>query len=84
VWATLRTFAADPTRLDGQLGMTAALHTWGQTLTRHVHLHCLVPGGFVSRLRQTIYAGRLPRIEDRAQIDAVLDALMAADWLVYS
>ena len=25
--------------------MTAMLHTWGQTLVRHVHLHCLVPGG---------------------------------------
>jgi hypothetical protein len=25
--------------------MTAVLHTWGQTLTRHVHLHCIVPGG---------------------------------------
>jgi hypothetical protein len=25
--------------------MTALLHTWGQTLVRHVHLHCLVPGG---------------------------------------
>lgn len=45
VWASLRAFAADPKRLDGQLGMTAVLHTWGQTLTRHVHLHCLVPGG---------------------------------------
>ena len=45
VWATLSNFAADPKRLDGQLGMTAMLHTWGQTLVRHVHLHCLVPGG---------------------------------------
>ena len=27
------------------MGMTAMLHTWGQTLVRHVHLHCLVPGG---------------------------------------
>ena len=45
VWATLSAFAADPKRLGGQLGMTAVLHTWGQTLTRHVHLHCLVPGG---------------------------------------
>jgi hypothetical protein len=44
-WATLSTFAADPKRLDGRLGMTAMLHTWGQTLVRHVHLHCLVPGG---------------------------------------
>jgi hypothetical protein len=48
VWATLRTFAADPKRLDGHLGVTAVLHTWGQTLTRHVHLHCLVPGGALS------------------------------------
>jgi len=45
VWNTLKTFAADPKRLDGQLGMTAVLHTWGQTLSQHVHLHCLVPGG---------------------------------------
>jgi hypothetical protein len=43
-----------------------------------------VRGGFVSRLRQAIEAGRLPRIEDSAQIDAVLDALMATDWAVYS
>jgi hypothetical protein len=45
VWATLSAFAADPKRLGGQLGMTAVLHTWGQNLSRHVHLHCLVPGG---------------------------------------
>ena len=45
VWATLSAFGVDPKRLNGQLGMTAMLHTWGQTLVRHVHLHCLVPGG---------------------------------------
>lgn len=45
VWKTLNTFGQDPKRLNGQTGMTAVLHTWGQTLTRHVHLHCLVPGG---------------------------------------
>ena len=45
VWATLKTFGQDPKRLDGTLGMTAMLHTWGQTLIQHVHLHCLVPGG---------------------------------------
>lgn len=44
-WATLSTFAADPKRLGGQLGATLVLHTWGQTLTRHLHVHCLVPGG---------------------------------------
>ena len=44
--ATLSAFGADPKRLDGQLGMTAVRHTWGQTLVRHVHLHRLagVPG----------------------------------------
>lgn len=48
VWATLKAFAADPKRLGGQLGMTAVLHTWGQNLSQHVHLHCLVPGGVVT------------------------------------
>jgi hypothetical protein len=45
VWATLKAFGADPRRLGGQLGVTAVLHTWGQQLWRHVHLHCLIPGG---------------------------------------
>jgi hypothetical protein len=45
VWSTLSTFGRAPKRLDGQLGMLAVLHTWGQTLVRHVHLHCLIPGG---------------------------------------
>jgi hypothetical protein len=44
-WATLKTFGQDPKRLGGELGMTAVLHTWGQNLSQHVHLHCLVPGG---------------------------------------
>jgi len=44
-WKTLRTMGADPKRLNGQMGLTAVLHTWGENLSRHVHLHCLVPGG---------------------------------------
>jgi hypothetical protein len=48
VWQTLKAFAADPKRLGGQLGMTAVLHTWGQTLIQHIHLHCLVPGGVLT------------------------------------
>jgi len=49
VWHTLNIFAADPKRLDGRLGMTAVLHTWGQNLSQHVHLHCLIPGGALSK-----------------------------------
>jgi len=42
---TLRTIAADPKHLGAQIGMIALLHTWGQNLHRHPHLHCAVPGG---------------------------------------
>ncbi|MCB9421010.1 MAG: IS91 family transposase [Ardenticatenaceae bacterium] len=34
--------------LGGEIGFTAILHTWGQTLTEHLHLHCIVPGGALS------------------------------------
>ena len=45
VAATLKTIAADPQHLGGEIGFIAILHTWGQTLTHHPHIHCLVPGG---------------------------------------
>jgi hypothetical protein len=43
--ATLQQVATDPKHLGAELGITAVLHTWGQTLTEHVHLHCVVTGG---------------------------------------
>src|SRR5205823_13417668 len=43
--ATLRSIAADPRRLGAEIGFVAVLHTWGQTLQHHPHLHCVVPGG---------------------------------------
>ncbi|MDQ2804037.1 MAG: IS91 family transposase [Pseudomonadota bacterium] len=42
---TVRTIAADPKHLGAETGMIAVLHTWGQTLVHHPHLHCIVPGG---------------------------------------
>src|SRR3954468_10243207 len=45
---TLTTIAADPKRLGGRLGVPAVLHTWGQTLDHHPHVHCIVPGGGLS------------------------------------
>ena len=45
VAATLKTIAADPQHLGGEIGFLAILHTWGQALTHHPHIHCLVPGG---------------------------------------
>ncbi len=45
---TLRTIAADPRHLGAEIGFIAILHTWGQNLLHHPHLHCVVPGGGLS------------------------------------
>jgi hypothetical protein len=45
---TLRTLAADPQHLGAEIGFFAVLHTWGQNLLHHPHLHCVVPGGGLS------------------------------------
>jgi len=45
---TLLTIAADPKRLGAAVGFLAILHTWGQNLHLHPHLHCVVPGGGIS------------------------------------
>src|ERR1700751_3389396 len=45
---TLRTIAADPKYLGAEIGFFAVLHTWGQNLLHHPHLHCVVPGGGLS------------------------------------
>ena len=46
--ATLLEVAADPARLGAEIGFLSILHTWGQTLQRHPHIHCVVPGGGLS------------------------------------
>jgi hypothetical protein len=49
-WAvgeTLRRFGQK--YLGGELGFTAVLHTWGQRLNLHVHIHCIVTGGTLSK-----------------------------------
>jgi hypothetical protein len=43
--ATLREVAANPKRLGARLGVLAVLHTWGQNLHHHPHLHCVCTGG---------------------------------------
>jgi hypothetical protein len=45
---TLRQVAADPDRLGAEIGFLAILHTWGQNLQHHPHVHCVVPGGGLS------------------------------------
>src|SRR4051812_47182435 len=45
---TLTTIAADPKHLGASIGLTAVMHTWGQRLDHHPHVHCIVPGGGVA------------------------------------
>lgn len=44
-WATIQALGQDPKWLGGDMGMLATLHTWGQNLLQHIHLHCIIPGG---------------------------------------
>jgi len=45
---TLRTIAADPKHLGAEIGFLGVLHSWGQSLTHHPHLHFLLPGGGIA------------------------------------
>jgi Putative transposase/Transposase zinc-binding domain len=45
---TLQQIAADPKHLGAEIGFLAILHTWGQNLEHHPHVHCVVPGGGLS------------------------------------
>ncbi len=55
---TLLTFGRDRRHLGGTIGITAILHTWGQTLSQHLHVHCLVTGGALAADRSQWIASR--------------------------
>jgi hypothetical protein len=44
----MRDVAADPRHMGAEIGALAVLHSWGQTMTYHPHLHCIVPAGGLS------------------------------------
>lgn len=48
VWSVVRDFGLDKKHLGALTGMIAILHTWGQQLSLHPHLHCIVPGGGIT------------------------------------
>jgi hypothetical protein len=55
---TLRTIAADPQHLGAEIGFLGVLHTWGQAMTHHPHIHFLVPGGGIAPNGQSWIACR--------------------------
>jgi hypothetical protein len=56
--ATLLQFGANPRWAGGQIAATLVLHTWGQTLTQHLHAHALVAGGALGPDRRWIFPRR--------------------------
>jgi hypothetical protein len=60
---TLKTIAADPRHLGAEIGMTMVLHTWGQSLTYHPHVHVIVPGGGLSSAPD---AGEHPKAQTKS------------------
>ncbi len=49
---TLKTIARDPKHLGAEIGFLTVLHTWGQNLHYHPHVHCVIPGGGLSLDKQ--------------------------------
>ena len=48
-WSVIKGFAANPKFLGAKTGMISILHTWGQNLSLHPHIHCIVPGGGITQ-----------------------------------
>lgn len=48
-WATFQNFSDSPKHLGAKMGMISVLHTWGQNMSLHPHLHCIVPGGGITK-----------------------------------
>lgn len=55
---TLHQLSKDPKHLGAEVGFTAVLHTWGQNLEFHPHLHCVVSAGGLARDRQKWIAAK--------------------------
>jgi len=57
---TLREVAADPKHLGAEIGGISILHTWGQNLLLHPHIHCVIPAGGLSPDQQGWVRPRYP------------------------
>lgn len=51
---TLQELAGDEKYLGAEIGLTSILHTWGQNLSFHPHIHCIVPADGLGKLGQWV------------------------------
>lgn len=51
-WSVIKDFAANPKFLGAKTGMISILHSWGQNLSLHPHIHCIVPGGGITQSKK--------------------------------
>lgn len=49
---TLKELSSDKKYLQAKIGFTAVLHTWGQNMSLHPHIHCIIPGGGIDSLHR--------------------------------
>jgi hypothetical protein len=89
----LRVAAADPRHLGAEIGVVGVLHTWGQNLHHHPHVHCVVPGGGLSADGQRWIACRpgfflpvrvLSRLFRRLFLERLQDAFEAGQLRFFS
>lgn len=57
-WSVIRDFAKNPKFMGAKTGMICILHTWGQNLSLHPHLHCIVPGGGLNNKKWKFAKGK--------------------------
>ncbi len=57
-WETIKALGYDPKRLNGEMGMLSILHTWGQNLSQHIHIHCLIPNGALNQDKNKWHQGK--------------------------
>jgi hypothetical protein len=89
---TLLEVAANPDHLGATIGFLSILHTWGQNLLHHPHVHCVVPGGGISPDQtRWIHSGpkflvpvAVLKIVFRAKVRAGLKRLFRAGKLVFA
>lgn len=51
-WGLIKDFGYNPKLLGATMGMIAVLHSWGQNLSLHPHLHCIIPAGGITKSKK--------------------------------